>query len=129
MEGKVQKVTDASQVFSDDFQFTTAPFKSKKLIVLFYRDGCGWCERYKPDFVAASLQDPDPNVVYLKVDVTQPDVQSKLSNAYIRIEGVPTIASYHDGRFFSYLEGPRTVDSTIQYTMGIGRAPRFVKQR
>ncbi len=127
MSAPVFPVQNVSAVFSDDFQFIVDPsLKTKNVIVLFYRDGCGYCQMYHPHYEQAAKQ--DPNTVYLKVDTSNPEVQQKLASAYIKVIGVPTIASYHKGKFFSYLEGERTADSTIQYTMGIGRAPRFVRQ-
>ena len=102
------------------------------VIILYYMPGCGWCKKFKPDFVKASqmaTKQYGENVQFVMVDITTPEgssIQNKInnmSNPYYIVRGVPKVVGYKNGRFYAvYAQGSsnyRTAGDVLQFVEGI----------
>jgi len=126
-----------SSDFNDMFDLMHKDAKEKKVIVLVHRPGCMWCEKYKPDYLAAeekNMSDKiDSSLVFAELDTSKnPDFIGRVAEMQgrlpFKVEGVPTILGYYDGKFFSMYEDSReptkvyrSIQDTLDYGKGIGR--------
>jgi thiol-disulfide isomerase/thioredoxin len=107
-----------------------APFNQGKVLILFQRPGCPHCDHFKPTFLQAA--DMIPDVTFAVVDTSQEQklmqMLEKPDSPY-DIQGVPTVLSHYNGKFFSKFGGDRTIENIQKYSAGIGKAPiTFMRQ-
>ena len=105
-----------------------------KVVILFYRDGCPHCETMKPAYAEAAKVAQTMGATFGFVNTGEPE-QEQLMNFISKdqspydVNGVPTIVSYYNGRFFSKFGGQRTMENLLKWAAGIGTADvSFVKQ-
>lgn len=117
---KESKEFDASN-FNLSNMTLKAPHDKGDYIILVYSNGCGHCTQYKPRFSQFKL----PNVNFKILDINSPNISEAISSSKSPFHSkfVPTIVSYHNGKFFSKFGGDRNNFQNIQeYASGIGRA-------
>lgn len=118
-----------------DQQGKLTNYKNKKVIVLFYRDGCPACERFKPTYTkVANGFVKDNNTLFGMVNTgyNRPLMSRIDGNFPFDVNYVPTIVSYSNGKYYSTYdydpEDPedaktyRTEPDVIDYVKGIGKA-------
>jgi thiol-disulfide isomerase/thioredoxin len=96
-----------------------------KVVIMFFRDGCPHCEHLKPDYSQVANSNKPNDITFAYVNTSkQPELMKFIAgpNSPYDIEGVPTIVSYHNGRFFSKFGGGRTAENLMKYAAGIGSA-------
>ena len=97
----------------------------KKVVIMFFRDGCPHCETLKPTFAQVASSNRDPNVTFGYVNTAKsPELMKQISDksSPYDVEGVPTIVSYHNGRFFSKFGGDRSLANIQNYSSTVGTA-------
>jgi len=101
-------------------------------IILFYMPGCGWCKKFKPNFIKSyelAKQKYGNNVNFVMVDITTEDgsaIQNKVNNMdkpYYIVRGVPKVVGYKNGKFYAvYAAGNneyREVNDVLKFVDGI----------
>ena len=97
----------------------------KKVVVMFFRDGCPHCEHLKPDYEQASKSNTNSDITFAYVNTSKnPELMQLIGSktSPFQVEGVPTLVSYNNGRFFSKFGGARTTDNLLKYASTIGTA-------
>ena len=122
--------------FNSKYNLVTPDLKGKKVIVLFYRLGCDFCEDFKPNYAEAALTNKDESILYTRLDTADSEnsafmdkIYDEKSNAPMHMRGVPTVISFNtDGKFYSiYGQGDnepeyRSVAGVKFYANGIGKS-------
>ena len=109
--------------YNPDFTLK-APFNQGKVLILFQRPGCPHCDHFKPTFLQAS--DMIKDVTFAVVDTSEEQKLMQMleqSNSPYDIQGVPTVLSHYNSKFFSKFGGDRNIDNLKKYSAGIGQAP------
>ena len=96
-----------------------APFDSVPLTLLCYSNGCGHCKNFKPVFKKAGIT--DPSAFYAMVNIDEEPKVGRTTKPF-KIDGVPTVVSFHKGHFYSMFGGQRTDADLKKYSKGIGSA-------
>jgi len=107
--------------------------KNGKVIILYYADWCGHCNRLKPDYqklsdLASQGKLNDVTVAAVNADDNDGLIQRIQSKGKeYSVTGFPTIVSYYNGKYFSTYapDDPskfRTLEDMIEYANGIGTA-------
>jgi thiol-disulfide isomerase/thioredoxin len=118
-----------------DNQGNLKNYTKENVVVLYYRDGCPACERFKPTYASAAEKfRNNPKTLFGIVNTS--DNRSLMS----RIDGnfpydvnyVPTVVCYSNGKYYSTYdydpENPeeaktyRTEPDVIEYVKGIGKS-------
>ncbi len=136
----VKQLTNAD--FNTNFELKPSTgLANKKVAIFFHLPGCPACVATKPNWKQAVKigRTALPDVVFAEVNAGEPEgrallirLNDKASTAQYRVQGVPSIVSYHKGKYFSTY-GPsevneanpyeyRTVADILQYSSGIGTA-------
>ncbi len=108
--------------------------KPGKVVIFFYRDGCPHCEHMKPDYSQAVQNASKIGATLGYVNTAESQHQPLMefigqSQSPYDVDGVPTIVSYYNGRFFSKFGGQRTAENLLKWANGIGTADvAFVKR-
>lgn len=110
---------EPKKITGDDFSglLLNNKFKNKIVIIKFYVDWCGFCQRTKPVFnQLANQYKNDSKVIIGEYDCEDPK-NKEYMNEYInkfnygfKVNGYPTIVIYKDQLFKKIYDGPRTVD-------------------
>jgi hypothetical protein len=112
--------------FNTDGTLKQAP---SKVVMLFFRHSCPACIGFYPEYLKAVKEASKyaPDVVFTEVDTEKNDDIMKIfegKKSPFKIEYVPLIVSYHNGKFFSKMGGPRDIPNLYKYANGIGTADR-----
>jgi thiol-disulfide isomerase/thioredoxin len=112
--------------FNPDGSLKQAP---EKVVMLFFRHSCPACVGFYPEYVKAVKEAAKnaPNVAFTEVDTEKNVDLMKIfegKRSPFKIEYVPLIVSYHNGKFFSKMGGPRDAANLYKYANGIGTADR-----
>ena len=96
-----------------------------KVVVLFYRDQCPYCVDFKPIY-AEYVKDNDTGATYAFVNTAKsPQIMKMLDHpkSPYNVNGVPMLASYNNGRFFSKFGGDRQDKRNVKaWASTIGKA-------
>jgi hypothetical protein len=91
----------------------TESFESKPVITFYYMDGCGWCEKAKPEWQKCKSRANSEN--FEAREVSAKDLTSKEMKA-LGIDGFPTFTINVNGTETLYPSGEdRTSDALISY--------------
>jgi hypothetical protein len=103
---------------------------AEKLVILFYRPGCGHCESYHPSYKEAAKRG-SKGVLFTECDTSNEEKYGGLLEVIrgplspFSFQGVPTVVCYYGQSYYSTY-GPsdntsyRTPEDTINYANGIG---------
>lgn len=108
------------------------PSMQGKVVILFYRLGCGHCQNFKSNYTEAAMTDKS-GAKYFRLDTAAPEnarfmetLYDDNSKAVFNLVGVPTVCSWNGGKFYS-MYGPsdnepeyRSVDGVQNYAATIG---------
>ena len=115
-----------------DFDSNLNLKKDGKVVILYFANWCGHCQRVKPDY--QKLADNAKGFTVAAVDADDNDgliQELQNGNSEYDVKGFPTIVSYHNGKYFSTYapddteEGRkkfRTLEDLVEYSNGIGTA-------
>lgn len=90
------------------------------VVIMLYRDGCGYCTQFKPIFAQAAQL--DKSAKYFIVSTDNEWLQKQFANpkSAFRVQGVPTVVGYRNQKLYSKFGAKRTVENVIRYARGIG---------
>jgi len=128
--------------FDKDINLTSNKCKSKT-IILFYSPGCGHCLKLKDDYEAlakAAMNGQLGNDVTVAVINTADNMElmkmihdpEKMDQREFLVQGVPTIVSYKDGKYYSTYgigdskeekDNFRKTSDMAEFVQGVGSAP------
>jgi len=112
--------------FDDNFNLK-GNYANGPVVIFFGRPSCPYCVQAKPEFEAAAST--DTNAIYRVINTADPRNQSFMDTCYnapnvpFKIQGVPHIIGYHNGKFYSNFGGDRTAQNFRKYAAGLGKAP------
>jgi thiol-disulfide isomerase/thioredoxin len=109
--------------------------KNGKVVVLYFANWCGHCNRLKPAY--QQLADNASGFTVAAVDADDNDGLTEMilsmgeKNVPYLVQGYPTIVSYEDGKYYSTYGANndkfRTFEDLMEYAKGIGSAPVTIK--
>ena len=117
-----------------DSQGNLTSHKNHNMVVLFYADYCPACRSFKPTFLEVAQQmKNNKNVMFAMVHTPDNrDLMSRMDNFPFEVMYIPTLVSYHNGKFFSTYDYDqndpkdratyRTKPDLMEYVNGIGTA-------
>ena len=118
-----------------DQQGNLVNHKNVNVVVLFYRDGCPACERFKPTYSnVANVFKNDTKTLFgiVNTSYNRPLMSRIDGNFPYDVNYVPTVVCYANGKYYStYDYDPedkediktyRTEPDVIQYVKGIGKS-------
>ena len=125
-KGKIYMI--GTENFNKDFTLKE-PLRSQNTVILFYSDNCPHCVHFKPEYMQAAADD---SAVYCAVNVDKNQQLMQAldgKNSPFDVSGVPTIVSFHGGKFYSKFGGKRNSQNVQNYARTIGTAPvAFIKK-
>jgi thiol-disulfide isomerase/thioredoxin len=86
--------------------------KSKATVFLFYRNGCGWCEKIKPEW--QRFEKMHKGSTDVEIRAINSEENEKMSNEY-GVSGVPHIVKECNGVRTVY-QGDRTAESLYKFS-------------
>ena len=86
--------------------------KPKTKVLLFYRDGCGWCERLKPEWHRFGKMHSKSTDVEIRAINSEENVE--MANEY-GVSGVPHIVKVCNGVITVY-QGDRSAESLYKFS-------------
>ncbi len=120
-----------TKIKKGDFDNNLNLKRDGKVVVLYFANWCGHCNRLKPAY--QKLADNAKGFSVVAVDADDNDgliemIQSMGDKAEYDVRGFPTIVSYDNGKYFSTY-GPsndgkefRSFEDMMEYANGIGTA-------
>ncbi len=109
----VKEITQ--DAFDDAMNLVIDGADQSRCLILFYRNDCGHCQRFKPNYMKAEelTSEISPDVNYFAVNLgNNGEIMKKVQNeeAPFSIHGVPKLVSYLNGKAFS-VYSPNTTGS------------------
>ena len=93
-------------VVGDNVSEFNNKFNTGNWIILYYSDGCGYCQMFKPTWETFKNQN-----THKKLNIAEIPLESlKLLNDKHHVMGFPTIKMFNNGVSKSTFEGERTLD-------------------